>query len=520
VRDAQGTPPRGPFQILKRVSPPFDMGLGFAIVVCGLVIWLAFWFTSAGHFPTFPRIQNDYLELGDAFLHGQTALLDLPDPRLAELGNPYDYSQRKHLKVHWDASYYDGRYYLYWGPVPALVSAGLEGITGRPPPAAVLTLLAYLGLLGTFPLLLMEVSHTSGYRVPRLSFGLFLLLGFVNLPLLNVIGSPRIYQTSILYGQFFLLAGLLGVLLAIRRRSPGWLLLGSLGWGLALGSRYNLVFAVALQLVFAAGWIWHDGGWTGLRTKIGLLLGPMVLCLVALGAYNYVRFNNPLETGLTYQLTIPELAQQPYALRYIPSNLYLYTLYPLTSAQTFPFIQSAHFRTAMLPAWLPLPPGRQIDQIIMGVLPTVPALWLLLLALPLGFVWLRSTSFSPRTPRDRLKRISTTGGVVAGTGAVQFMFLLVFFYATERYVADFYLPAILCMAMISWQIDKYVLSHTWLRTAFWLSVVLLTFWTAGIGYFSCFGVPSLSSNHFDPIMISNAANFWNAARTGVASFLP
>ena len=69
---------------------------------------------------------------------------------------------------------------------------------------------------------------------------------------------------------------------------------------------------------------------------------------LGLGLYNFIRFGNPLETGLTYQLTIPEFSGITYSLSYIPSNLYVYLVYPLTGSATFPFIQSAHFRPALL----------------------------------------------------------------------------------------------------------------------------------------------------------------------------
>ena len=73
------------------------------------------------------------------------------------------------------------------------------------------------------------------------------------------------------------------------------------------------------------------------RLRISYMLAPLVLCVLGLGLYNLVRFGNPLETGLTYQLTIPEFQKITYALAYVPSNLYVYLAYPLTGAEAFPF---------------------------------------------------------------------------------------------------------------------------------------------------------------------------------------
>ena len=92
-----------------------------------LTAWFAAWYSSAGHFPVFPHIQNDYVDLGTAFLRGQLALLERPDPRLADLGDPYEFTQRKGIPYRWDASYYGGKYYLYWGPAPAHDLRGVGG---------------------------------------------------------------------------------------------------------------------------------------------------------------------------------------------------------------------------------------------------------------------------------------------------------------------------------------------------------------------------------------------------------
>ena len=43
-----------------------------------------------------------------------------PNPALLALHNPYDPGQRHHLTYPLDFSLYNGKYYLYFGPVPAL----------------------------------------------------------------------------------------------------------------------------------------------------------------------------------------------------------------------------------------------------------------------------------------------------------------------------------------------------------------------------------------------------------------
>jgi hypothetical protein len=60
-----------------------------------------------------------YPLLTDAFLAGQTSLLIEPPAELLALPNPYDPIANAQLRLH-DVSLYQGKYYLYFGPVPAL----------------------------------------------------------------------------------------------------------------------------------------------------------------------------------------------------------------------------------------------------------------------------------------------------------------------------------------------------------------------------------------------------------------
>jgi len=253
--------------------------------------------------------------------------------------------------------------------------------------------------------------------------------------------------------------------------------------------------------------LWRDRKAASFWGRLGLLMAPLALCLLGLGLYNLARFDDPLETGLTYQLTIPELRQISYSQAYVPSGLYSYLLYPLTGSQTFPFIRSAHFRPALLPQSLYVPPDRDFDQIIFGLIPTVPATWLLAITIPVLLATHLGKSARPAR--------QTTGAsplllfyVLAMAAAGQAAFLLVFFYVAERYLVDFYVPGVLCLAIIVWRTHAALPSRCW-QIAFWTVVLTLTLWTAAIGYFACFGVPVLVSLYYDPQMIANLAAFWN-----------
>ena len=71
-----------------------------------------------------PGHRNQYEKLAEAFLEGH---LDIDygdmDPKLLALENPYDPAERQKAGVfyHWDHSFFNGKYYMYFGVVPVVL---------------------------------------------------------------------------------------------------------------------------------------------------------------------------------------------------------------------------------------------------------------------------------------------------------------------------------------------------------------------------------------------------------------
>jgi hypothetical protein len=83
-----------------------------------------FWVSSTfGHLSYEYESEPAYYEmLADAFLHGQLNLKEEPSENLLQSENPYDPWQRGTPQDYlWDASLYKGKYFLYFGAVPALL---------------------------------------------------------------------------------------------------------------------------------------------------------------------------------------------------------------------------------------------------------------------------------------------------------------------------------------------------------------------------------------------------------------
>src|SRR4051812_19194704 len=88
------------------------------------VVLLAYvWYASSG-FANFRRLitpDNGYFAMqAEGFRHGHLYMLHTPDPRLVALPNPYDPGSRNGIDYFWDASFFRGKYYMYFSPIPIL----------------------------------------------------------------------------------------------------------------------------------------------------------------------------------------------------------------------------------------------------------------------------------------------------------------------------------------------------------------------------------------------------------------
>lgn len=465
------------------------VGVISATAICLILLVYALWYVSAGRFPEFPYAKNAYVDLGQSFLNGQLSLLEKPTPRLVALEDPYDPTQRD-MPYRWDASYYNGEYYLYWGPVPAMIFALVEGVTYDIPPGSLVVVISYFGIAFSLLVIWLRLWKTFFRDAPSLSPGLFLVLGLVNLPMMFLLGRPDIYETSIIAGQFFLIFGLLSWALYVTGSGKSiWLLLAGLGWGLAIGSRYNLGISVLIYLLYGSVWIKKEAQGQAFWKKMFSLYFPILLCLAGLSMYNFLRFDNPFEMGFRYQLSIPEIQRDTFSFSYFLSNFYVYLFYPMTTGESFPFVIAT------------LPVGSSFDEIVAGLIPSTPGIWLLALVIP---CWLLSRRMAPM--KYSLKGITS---MVAVGGAAQFLFLMTFFFDAMRYMADFYLAFVFGISVLIWRLDEIFRSNQASRVMLWMVTFVLVIWTAGIGFFGGFDIPPQIFYHANPDLYAALAEHWN-----------
>jgi hypothetical protein len=238
---------------------------------------------------------QQFVDLANSFLHGRLSFF----PNATSV---------------YDASLYKGNYFWPLGPLPAILlmpfvwGFGLNFLQGNL--QFILVTLCFL-LLYTIAMKILKDKISA----------LWLSLGFIfSSAFIGIVLEPQSWQFAQVVATMFILAALYEFYYARR-----WVLIGFFV-ALAVTTRSDLI----LTLLFFAGNILF----THMPKKhtifsLVYLLSPIILCVVLLLLYNFLRFGNMFEQGYVLQhLEAVELlnnrAAGIWSIMHIPANLYYF----------------------------------------------------------------------------------------------------------------------------------------------------------------------------------------------------
>ncbi len=350
------------------------------VLLLATVMWTYAYVCSAGKMGArWPAYMHFYDQQAEGFRQGHLYISEQPHPDLLKQSNPYDVAHVKLWKS--DASLYRGKYYMYWGPLPALLQAGakaalqIDGMVGDQ--YLVFFFFSLCAVFGT--ILIGRVARRLFVAIPPvLVVAAVLAFAFAN-PVTHLLATGGVYQAAIAGGQACLLLGLLFAFDAVwhdaedpklRRR----LLLAGTAWGLALACRVSVGPAVVLLgLVTAWATGWGKGGWRRLLANGTWVGAPVVLCSAGLLWYNKLRFDSWLNFGISLQLTTWKYS---FSSDFIGANLYSYALRPFETGCEFPQVRQIwHPPATVLPDWIGIPKGYYLTEPLVGWLRVVPITW-------------------------------------------------------------------------------------------------------------------------------------------------
>ena len=496
----------------------------WAALGAGLVTFVSLWYITSGTFTTWTPYTHYFDMQADAFLSGQLSLLETPPQALLNMPDPYDWQKRQSVGGYiWDSSLYNGKYYLYWGPVPALLAAAVKLTAPWVVEDQYLLLFFVSGLAFALAGLLFRLRQSLFPRAPAWTLFALTLLGGLNLPLLWLVNRPSVYETAIAGGQFFLILGLYGAVRAVTtQKNDGWLALAGFAWGAAIGCRVNtglaigwMVAVVCLYLIYRA-----KGSRNWVLPVIYMLI-PLALWGAGLAWYNAARFGSILETGHRFQLTGPALPSdysQVASIAYIPPNLYNLLARPfVVQLHSFPFVFTPYITVAMWPGFIRIVGLYYFSEPISGVLWGVPAFWISLFPLfrlirtawDTAWDWLKERPVVAQPPIIDKPAYPWVWAIVGGAAFCSLTALMVFIMTTMRYEADLTPIMTVFTALALWRTLDWLRSRPGAARLVLLLAAVLILFSLAISLFANFqnGDKRFLTNN--PELYSALAHFFN-----------
>jgi hypothetical protein len=394
-------------------------------------------FITFGTFTDWRASTQYYTLLADAFGKGQLHVDVEPGQALLEAADPYSPDiQRPFNDDVWDLSLHNGKLYLYWGPVPALLLTPIQLIANTKIIDMYLVYFFLCGLLIFNSLILLKLWRLFFSNIPVSNVVISIFLIGLILPVLWSLNVPDVYEAAIGAGQFFLIGGIYFSIRAfegnIRKR---FLFLAGLFWACSVGSRAINVIPIFFMVGLTAAWIWKNQpkplDWNKIIRLAASLLMPLALGAILIGWYNWARFDSPLEFGLRYQITIYNLNRDmPLTFQpdYFPLNFYAYLLQPFEFISKFPFIQSTEVYTLM-ESFNIRPPKLFAGGPVTGILFSMPFLFLALIPF-------FSKDKAEDNAGDKPELRKFTLYLLGGSFLISFATILVYFYEQTRFLLD------------------------------------------------------------------------------------
>jgi len=481
-----------------------------------MVVTVYVFYVSVGRWTDWPKNTNYYDQLAQAFSHGQPYLLQAPDPALAGLSDPYDFDVRGSIHVLWDASYYHGKYYLNWGPAPALVLMVAHLFTSQPIGDEVLVFSFVTGAFLFSSLLILGLRKRLfpalnwKYVLPAI-----LIAGFAN-PLPWILNRPAVYEAAVSGGQFFLLGGLFFAFTAFDRQSPGYwkLVLASLFWVLAMTSRSTLAVAVGFLVAMTCLYLFlrvdRRQVWKYILT-MGLLMGA---ALAGMLWYNKIRFDSWFEFGLRYLLTgvnFHKYYSEAWSLGNFLPNFNSYLINPFRTLTIFPYVKPDWGGHLVL-FYIKAPPHYSPEQ-VSGLIPTLPFSFCAFIPLVYLFLagWRRFGSKSGSRHAEGsgfgLEYKEWTFLTLGGASFLAFLPILFYISNNMRYLIDGVPMLVLLSILGFWQGAEALARRPALRGMFVLLVILLVAYSVLVSLLLAITGNEARFEHLNPVLFENLTHW-------------
>ena len=291
--------------------------------------------------------RNQYELLADSMLKGRVDIEYDKEyyDELSKMENPYDTQNRNALgvKYKWDHAYYKGKYYVYFGVVPAIITfLPFRFLTGHSLNTFHATqIYVAIFIIGIFYLFYYLKDKTKS-KISDIEY----IIASIGVSLASVWYAsdyPALYCTAITAGMMFSILSIIMYMKCIleKKKKIKHLLLGGLFGALIFGCRPTIGFVNFLFIPALISFVKTEKKENRILISLMSFL-PYIIVAILLMLYNYVRFDNILEFGQTYQLTDSDQSHMldiTLNINHMLNSLKNFFFYSESFSKTFPYLR-------------------------------------------------------------------------------------------------------------------------------------------------------------------------------------
>ncbi len=301
---------------------------------------------------------DEYPLLAESLSKGKIYLEKEPTKELKTINNPYNTKARqqklKNSKKEylWDVAYYNGKYYVYFGVVPVLLTyLPFYIVTGHHLSSNFVVWIALTIITAGFLLLMKHIAqkYTKNTSIGSLCLILLFFLLGNHFILLYVAKRPDFYSIPILFGIMFSLLGINCWLRSIKKDhslNKEYLFLGSLSMALVAGCRPQLLLISFCSIIIFKDYIKEKRIFSkeGRKELLSFMIPYIIIAILCMW-YNYARFGSVFDFGANYNLTTNDMTKRGFHLERIGLGLYYFLFSVPRFSSIFPFIETLPLHT-------------------------------------------------------------------------------------------------------------------------------------------------------------------------------
>lgn len=316
-----------------------------AIIQAGAFVGMTFINFAALKWDDTEVHHRQYYNLIEAFKSGSLSIGEGSES-LQAMENPYDFNARvkNDVDFNWDNAYFEGKYYSYFGVLPALLlHLPYNLITGGDLPNQVAVIVFGIAFIIGIMFLLWEIIKRWFKRTPLVLYLMMSVTFAVIASLFYAVYKPDFYMVPPL-AALSLSVFALGLWIGAERED-GTLKTSRVAWGgflIALTSMCRPQFLVTL--FFGVVLFWDNVfknrtlfSKKSIKQTLGLCIPIILVAAVAMG-YNYARFGSPLDFGANYNLTTNDMTKRGMVLGRTGLGVFTYFFQPMQIDAQFPFV--------------------------------------------------------------------------------------------------------------------------------------------------------------------------------------